>query len=57
MEGQMDVGTRDTMTIALKAEGALVGREFLFQLFLYQRLNRIGTACTGLREPFENHRA
>ena len=33
MEGQMDVGTRDTMTIALKAEGALVGREFLFNYF------------------------
>ena len=43
-----------TMTIALKAEGALVGREFLFQLFLYQRFNRIGTACTGLQGSFDN---
>jgi hypothetical protein len=34
MEGQMNVGIQAiTMTTALKAEGALVGREFLFNYF------------------------
>jgi len=53
MEGQMDVGLQaTTITTALEGRRCFSQKGISFQLFLYQRLNRIGTACTGLREPF-----